>query len=97
MSINKNSNGNENILEISKTAVPVFTSGFYKSIVDKAPQGGKVKCSSTGDLSVHYVGDAAGTYRTLTVVDANVWLSDRIDEIQEAGTTVPIANILFGW
>lgn len=88
---------NHAILEITKTEIPVFSSGLWKASSSIFPDGVKVKSSQTGTLKVHYRDDAPGTLRDLEVSSSNAWdLPDVIDEIHETGTTVTLSNVLVG-
>lgn len=83
------------IFEITRTAVPSFTGGVFKS---PWLNGFKVKATSGGTLSVRYVGDADGQWRVLSVNGTNTWdLPDRIAEIRDhADTTIALADVLVG-
>lgn len=88
-------NVNGVIFEITRTAVPSFTEGVFKS---PWKGGFKVKATSGGTLSVRYVGDPADQWRVLSLNGTNTWdLPDRIMEIREhADTTIALANVLVG-
>ena len=86
---------NRVIFEITRTEVPSFTDGLYKS---PWKGGFKVKSTSGGTLSVRYVGDPANQWRVLSLNGTNTWdLPDRIVEILEhADTTIALADVLVG-
>lgn len=59
--------------------------------------GGKMKIKSNGIVEVHYLQDPVGTYRQIAVNGTDAWdMPDVIDQIKQAGTTVPLADILIG-
>lgn len=92
-------NVNGVIFEITRTAVPSFTDGVFKS---PWKGGFKVKATSGGTLSVRYAGDlkldANAPWRVLSVNGTNTWdLPDRIAEIRDhADTTLDLSNVLVG-
>ena len=99
MSINKNSAGFETIFEIATTSDVAFTNGVFKSPNDKT-SGFKLKSSVAGTVRVHYQGDASDRFVDLVVGenDVNVWLSDRIDQVLEAGlVTITASNLIVGY
>lgn len=88
-------NVNGVIFEITRTAVPSFSEGIFKS---PWKGGFKVKATSAGTLSVRYAGDAADQWRVLSLNGTNTWdLPDRIAEIRDhADTTIALADVLVG-
>lgn len=94
MSNIKNSAGFFNIFEICKTDTYVG-SDFSLS----TPGGFKFKCTATGNVQVHYIGDPAGTNRTIIITTEmlNQWLPDRVDNIISAGTTLSSGEIIIGY
>lgn len=88
-------NVNRTHFEILRTHQPTaYDNGIYKV---PGPDGGKMKIKTNGTVEVHYLNDPAGTYRSISVNGTNAWdMPDVIDEIKEAGTTVPLTDILIG-
>lgn len=88
-------NVNAVIFEITRTAVPSYTNGVFKS---PWKGGFKVKATSGGTLSVRYSGDPEGQWRVLSLNGTNTWdLPDRIAEIRDhVDTTIDLANVLVG-
>lgn len=82
------------IIEIAKTQQVVYNGGLCKV---GHPHGGKLKCTSTGVVMARYVFDPPGTIRAIKISVPDEWGVDRIGEIYQSGTTIPMQNIIIGY